>query len=71
MKRELFYVENLDEFTVLDFLIVLILIINLFLHINGFNAIFLIYQYLFVFYFVCLNYIYTLRRLNLIAISIL
>lgn len=37
MKRELFYIKDLDEFTLLDFLIILILIINIFLHINGFN----------------------------------
>lgn len=37
MKRELFYIKDLDEFTILDFLIILILIINIFLHIKGFN----------------------------------
>ena len=37
MKRELFYIKDLDEFTILDFLIILILIINVFLHIKGFN----------------------------------
>ena len=39
MKRELFYIKDLDEFTILDFLIILILIINIFLHIKGFNEI--------------------------------
>ena len=37
MKRELFYIKDLDEFTILDFFIILILIINVFLHIKGFN----------------------------------
>ncbi len=37
MKRELFYIKDLDEFTILDFLIILILIINMFLHLKGFN----------------------------------
>ena len=57
MKRELFYVENLDEFTVLDFLIVLILIINLFLHINGFNAIFFNIS-IFICFLLCLLKLY-------------
>lgn len=39
MKRELFYIKDMDEFTVLDFLIIVILIVNLFLHISCFNEI--------------------------------
>ena len=39
MKRELFYIKDLDEFTILDFLIILILIIKILLHIKGFNEI--------------------------------
>ena len=31
MKRELFYKKDLDEFTLLDFAIIIILILNLFL----------------------------------------
>ena len=55
MKRELFYIKDLDEFTILDFLIILILIINVFLHIKGFNEMlfsvsvlicFILFQYL-------------------------
>ena len=57
MKREIFYVENLDEFTILDFLIVLILIINLFLHINGFNAI-LFNVSIFICFLLCLLKLY-------------
>lgn len=40
MKRELFYIKDLDEFTLLDFAIIVILIVNLFLHLKGFNEIF-------------------------------
>lgn len=40
MKRELFYIKDLDEFTLLDFVIIVILIVNLFLHLKGFNEIF-------------------------------
>ena len=34
MKRELFYIKDLDEFTLLDFAIIVILIVNLFLQQN-------------------------------------
>ena len=40
MKRELFYINDLDEFTLLDFVIIVIFIVNLFLHISGFNEMF-------------------------------